>query len=281
MSSFVFKFVVHIQAVMVDPMKEFQEQMGREPVLPFDCFWSATEEESRQEYEAECERRCVPVGADMNWESTFLPSQRDRHDLYQLMTGAGFTRQSGSHAGKNGMQFAFDLDQNPTRRPRISCTLAKVGEAGEPGILGLLMCLVSHGLIVMDGEPLLAVDWLGIHGYERHPHGENPFAQTILSLLKSKVIDHNQVKSMVGNGWHLGSMGLLYMKLLSSLELRRPAKLARQLSGLETPLQRTPEKGSVNEETGSPVVIQDSPPTAEKLKVLGQNIGTHWLEFGF
>ena len=256
-------------------MADLVGEMGREPVLPFSCFWAGPPEAEEHELLATLEQRVAPVDEELTWWHAFWPSQQERHKLYEKITGA-----EHHTAGDGTVKYAYDLDQKPTRRPRISCT---VGEGKE---LGLLMTLVSHGVITMDGKPLLTVDWMGVHGYVFPPYGENPFSKAILDLLYHNAIKYSSVKSMVGNGWHLPSMGLLYMKLLSAIEMRKKEKVQHALMSADDD-QDDEDQFIVDNacwDAASPcrdrvVLVDASPSSEEKLKAMMITISETW-EFG-
>ena len=254
---------------MVEPMDDLLSTFGRQPKLPFSTFWAGAEEHAQFEYQTTLASRVAPVDVEPDWRHTFLPSQHERHELYKVLTC-----EEHRSAGNKKARYAYDLDQNPARRPRISCTLL-------PGDkLGLLMTLVSHGVIVLDGMPLLAVDWMGVHGCVSPPYGDSPFSAAVLDLLQRGVVDHLALKSMDGNGWHLPSMGLLYMELLSGIEVFTKLKVYRSVfSDCEEDPQEIDD--NVNWDGVSPmrqsvVIVEDSPPSHVKLKAMMIGMATSW-----
>ena len=221
-------------------MDDLVSMFGREPMLTMDHFWAGGPEYHQQEYDAAIQHRVMPVDVDeLWWPYAFLPSQNERNSLYKQMTGAEHRL-----VVDKGIKFAFDLDHNPTRRPRIACTVDGTARMAMQQRLGLLMTLID-------------------------------------------VIDHNTVRSMVGNGWHLPSIGLLYMKLLSSIEFKtavRPPRSMPVVVDLDAE-EGTPEKNSSilvidspNRGQGGVSWEGSSPPSEVKLRIMMRNMAEGWSD---
>ena len=88
---------------------------------------------------------------------------------------------------------------------------------------GASMCLTSHGTIMHShyDRPLLCHEWLNVHGFPSTPELEAPYKLPVdfERLIRRGAVSHNQVKSMVGLGWHALSMGPYVFFTLASLEM--------------------------------------------------------------
>ena len=124
-----------------------------------------------------------------------------------------------------------------------------------------LFTLVGHGQLWHSHRerPLLAAEWLSAHAVPLPEYasiiGEgHVFPCDFMSLLYSGRLKIGDIHSLVGNGWHIGSLGSWLMFLLASTELEGlVAAVPRSLS-------TTPKRRKVSEiSTASSPSVASSP----------------------
>ena len=122
--------------------------------------------------------------------------------------------------------YVYDLDHNPLKRPRVSCCHANQlgGACGEKPkqVKGSLLCMLSHGCVWHDTfkRSLSSSEWCQLHGYptESSIIEALKFPLDFRSLLQSKMVSPVETMSMMGNGWHLPSVGPWILWVMSSIE---------------------------------------------------------------
>ena len=201
------------QVVFVGDVENYYQQVGHTPMLSFLDLFCLDSGEIADEFEACYESRVCPVDAD-SWEELLLPSHRQRREIYRRQTderlAMGLASAHHSHV--------YDLDQNPLKRPRIS--------SGVQGESSALFALTDHGTLCCDDfwRWLSSLEWVisaGIpltHSMQQVCGMMSPIPWT--RLLKERMVTHNAVRSMIGNGFNFCSVGPWAMWVLSNIELR-------------------------------------------------------------
>ena len=188
--------------LIADP-RLFVEQCGRvHEATAGILWWADTEQESSESGMAQG----VDSDVQINWEKTLTPHQRNRLWDYELHVKSMVRR--GTVAPDR--MHMYDLDQN--------CPIGYKGSttAEDPGPL---RTLISHGTIWNSflQRPLLACEWAVAHGYPQTAYGPKPPVD-LFSMMRRGDLSPQQLKSMVGNGWHLPSIGAWVMWLLASVK---------------------------------------------------------------
>ena len=226
--------------VRAEPVDELLLLFGQDVSQDWECFFTNEDPNfERMEFDRLvdtrdvlagdlCEGKCDSDCDELHWDMVYTEKQQGYLRHYCSMVSC--TSQP--------CPFLFDLDQNPVKRPRFVATQCPNGD------FGLMPSLISHGTYhhSMLKRPLLAVEWLGVHGLPIHEKTGRAY-NDVVQLLATNAISHSHVKSMVGNGWHLASIGPFIMELLSSIEVRRVVQVPIQLSvstnhALESPSKK-------------------------------------------
>jgi len=106
-----------VGASIVKPLEDLYKDFGRDVDQSYSKVWSAPAEWVCQEYDALVKSRVCSVDCSsthgLDWYEVILPSQKERRSMYDMLTGWKY---------KTGeMAWTYDLDHNPTKRPRILC----------------------------------------------------------------------------------------------------------------------------------------------------------------
>lgn len=150
-----------------------------------------------------------------------LPSQKRRLEKYMDMENA--IRASGKSFSDDYV--AVDLDHEPSKRARISRS-SKLTHS-------TMCCCIGHGCIwsVTDRKWMTTAGWARLHCYPMNDveHGISPVPVRLDKLMEQGLVNASEVKNMIGNGWHLRSLGQFLMWILASVTPRQnalPASLA-------------------------------------------------------
>ena len=159
--------------------------------------------------------RVLPVDtSELTFRDTLLPSQLDRAQLYMELFGPE--------------TMLVDVDHNPAKRARkLHPDIYSRNHIDASGsVKHMLPCLISHFTMLNNKleRPLLAYEALGVHGVPSSDvmqcEFKDSFPVDIMGLMANDIVSYNNVKSMVGNGWHLASQGTWLLLWLASIELR-------------------------------------------------------------
>ena len=192
--------------LIADP-RDFVATFGRQPVASAEILWWADSNDQSIEFPTQGSAALeVNEDAVFDWSDTLTWFQRDRLLDYQQYTrrlvAQAKVLETDTHI--------YDLDQN--------CPIGYKGatSAEDPRPL---KTLISHGTIWNSRlrRPLLASEWLvahGVPGVQGRFGPEGPV--DMIGMMASGEISPLQMKSMVGNGWHLPSVGSWLMWILAS-----------------------------------------------------------------
>ena len=208
--------------MLVEDLADFYKVCGFDAGFSFEYLFDSPQDLSdleRAEFENTRVHAVPEHDGPVDWEELLLPSQRSRLERYNDLH---------RHRLSNGRTFSdefvtYDLDHEPCKRARLSKTGGVC--TGNQG------CLISHGCIWSPGKKcwLQASGWARAHVYPVTAAEFQcvEFPLDIAKLLRSETLSSAEVKSMIGNGWHLRSMGLFLMYLLGSIQPRETLKLMR------------------------------------------------------
>ena len=147
--------------------------------------------------------RVFPADAcrdDVTFKDLLLPSHRERL--------AGYEQKFP------GM--LYDLEQDPFKRPRVH-RMQLGDDCSNAGTLG---SLVSHGTLynsVLE-RPMAWSEWLRAHCFLPEPTVDFPQPVNFIEMLKQGHLTPSDIRSLVGNSWHLGIFGAYIMWTLAHLE---------------------------------------------------------------
>ena len=202
---------------------------------------------------------------DVEPHDLLLPSQQQRLINYRKRSST----MKNKWLHPDGATFVYDLDHNPLKRPRVCCChanqLGGVSHGNPKQCKGSLLCMISHGCVWHDGfkRPLSSSEWCQLHGYptEAGFAASLDFPLDFGTLLKDMVVNPVETMSMMGNGWHLPSVGAWIMWAFSSIES------LEEITGSPKPSLVSPCTATeVDEEwwmdKGAPPAVVKSPPLA-------------------
>ena len=200
-------------------METFYDHVGAEAKFGFTDFWCASPEWSAMERKEVHKHRVTPVCDldELRYVDLLLPSVEDRLDDYRakLEEDLRLAKVAGDDVA------CFELEQNPKKRPRIWYEHRATGSKTGTGHLSTML---SHGTVWNEELErwLLAVESACCHGYAVEPDHIAQFVTPLRwdELLQSSIVTCSQLKSMIGNGWHLMSVLKWIMFLLASIEPR-------------------------------------------------------------
>ena len=204
------------KAVLVEPLGNLYNVAAAGADFSFGTYWRASQEFKDNDMEFMKGQQVHPVG-DVGWYDLLLPKQEEFKAEYEEISF-----ELKSQARLNDIaEVAVDLDHNPRKRCRLSAI------DGEE--LRSLQCMVGHGTTWHVGKsyPTLCSECCFLHGYatEKEDFDLVPdFPVRFDSLILQKLLPPLTVKAMMGNGWHLPSIGPFVMFTLSSLMPREVSR---------------------------------------------------------
>ena len=194
---------VFLIADPTDVVDIFGRMPGASPEL---LWWGGQDEESIEYPTTGSVAQGVNSESDYDWTEMITMYQRDRlpdyHTFIRKMVAEARVQETDMHM--------FDLDQN--------CPMGYKGSTSEDNPRPL-RTLISHGTIWNTHlkRPLLASEWLVAHGV---PGVQGKFGPEgpvdLVGMMASGQVTPGQMKSMVGNGWHLPTIGSWLMWVLAS-----------------------------------------------------------------
>ena len=190
-----------------DPRK-FVEIFGRELVAsPEILWWADAGFQSVEAHDLGSRAIVVDGEPEFHWHDALTVYQRDR-----LLDYEAYTRRLVAEGKVKALDMhMYDLDQN--------CPIGYKGSTSAENPRPL-KTLISHGTIWNSHlrRPLLACEWLVAHvvpGVQGHFGPDGPV--DMIGLMAAGEVSPAQVRSMVGNGWHLAAVGSWMMWLLASV----------------------------------------------------------------
>ena len=194
-------------------LDEYLFDVQSDPVFDVNQWWSMSEEgEEEQDLMELASGRVttVPVGnEELSWHDAILPSQQVYLQRYHAK------RQEAVRLGKlrEGDQVWGDLDQNPFS------SWGRLLSEFDP-----FPTFVKHSTLwhLQQDKPMTALGMARVHGW-RISESERSAVGCIVDLygiLKSNRMSCRELKSLIGDSWHLRCQGMFMMWLLSCIQTR-------------------------------------------------------------
>ena len=202
--------------VLANDLLTFAERFACKPAMHFSDLWCLTDTvyERYEFMEMLEEHTCLRDGAvDDGWEEMLSKQKFQRLQGYRARYGHVL-----SEHPPNTVDFAFDLDHNPFKRPVVS-----IEERKQPAQLGTL---ISHGSIWHDSHrrPLLSSEWCLAQGLCPSKQLAASLGTRVpvdmWDLMTSGTISLSATRSMAGNAWNIPTFGSFMMFFLASVELK-------------------------------------------------------------
>lgn len=198
---------------MVRPINTFLQRVHTTPCFPLADFFSSSPEEIQLELEDLATRRVVPVGSDLTFQDTWLPSQKDYFEQYRRefvkRLNLGFLFEDDTKIA--------DLDHRPCASWGRSTADTGVGRAN-------MFTVIKHGTIVnMDTlDQMTCFDLARVHCWpisdiERARHGS---VLNLFDCVKNGIITCRDLSAMVGDSWVLRTIGLFMMFTMANMEFK-------------------------------------------------------------
>ena len=204
----------------------------------------------QDEFNRLAEKRVMPVSDDIPFHEVLPPFARARLKGY-----------------KKKKQKAVD-EAKMLEEDSMACDLER-GYA-RPGVSygkKSLMTLVSHGTIWHDqiNRCLVPEEWLSAHCVPTlgMPCGSVPVCADYMRLVRDGCIGAHHLRSMVGNGWHIGSVGSWLMYVLAVVEFGVVIQVPRNPWSDGTEERSTHGLGSWRTKKWRHLIRLDSEPVAE------------------
>ena len=206
-----------IQAAVCEPLSTYLQYFGRECAISSSELWALHGTQLEDVFRKMAETKCLPVDDDGVWFYDVLPSyQRERLAAYE----AEMEKEIDQAKLLSTDDAVFDLERG-VKRPAITY-------AGKP-----LFTMVSHGTVWHSHHrrPLLLEEWLMAHAIPvgNGLCGKAEVAADYMQLIDSEHLTSNDLKNMVGNGWHIGSIGSWFMFVLSAVEFHEGLSMPKPL----------------------------------------------------
>ena len=204
------------------------QYFGRTTSLSFDDLFMDNMAVEQQEFDMVASKVVMPVSDEGTWFDTLPVSLRKRKDAYE----EEFQQKVRDANALATWAWAADLERGMSRSA-LCC--------GDEA----LFTLVGHGLIwhSQRQRPLLAAEWLSAHGvplreYSHIIGADHVFPCDFMSLVSSGQLALRDIRSLVGNGWHIGSVGSWLMFMLASTELQPMMTVPRPITAACSPKRR-------------------------------------------
>ena len=216
------KLILHCvfdKACICEPLENYLVYFARSCQISSSELW-CHEVDAEKEFERMGQSMALPVSftEELDFCDVLPVYQRDRLGVYREQ----FQEHVAQARCLPSDHAVYDLERGSARPAQVY--------GGAP-----LFTLVSHGTLWHDTHmrPLTALEWCMAHGIVADPAVCGPGVEQVadyLPLLESNELSRRALKDMVGNGWHVGSVGSWLMFLLGAVEFSSATRAPRYVN---------------------------------------------------